>query len=153
MGTPTDDNAVQAFSGKRAAEIVGITYRQLDYWARTDLIRPSVADASGSGTRRRYSYKDLLELKVIKRLLDAGIKLESVRDVFEYLREHVREDIASAHLVISGNSVVLARGDELIDVLNKGQGVLNVLSLAGVKHEVDAQLLPLGDDLPVAATS
>ena len=143
------------FSGTQAAKVVGISYRQLDYWARTDLIRPSLSDAAGSGSRRRYSYKDLLELRVIKTLLDAGIKLESVREVFEYLRQHVKEDIASAHLVINGSSVVLARGDELIDVLNKGQGVLNVLSLAGVKDEVDAQLVPLaGDDgLPVAVTS
>lgn len=132
------------FSGTQAANVVGITYRQLDYWARTDLIRPSLSDASGSGSRRRYSYKDLLELRVIKTLLDAGIKLESVRDVFNYLREHVGTDIASAHLVINGSSVVLARGDELIDVLQRGQGVLNVLSLAGVKDEVDAQLVPLG---------
>lgn len=142
------------FSGTRAAKVVGISYRQLDYWARTDLIRPSLTDAAGSGSRRLYSYKDLLELRVIKTLLDAGIKLESVREVFEYLRQHVQEDIASAHLVISGNSVVLARGDELIDVLNNGQGVLNVLSLSGVKDEVDAQLVPLDDEhgTPVAAT-
>lgn len=142
------------FSGTQAAKVVGITYRQLDYWARTDLIRPSLSDASGSGSRRRYSYKDLLELRVIKTLLDAGIKLESVRDVFEYLRRHVGADISSAHLVINGNSVVLAQGDELIDVLQNGQGVLNVLSLAGVKDEVDAQLVPLGldaDDVVAAA--
>ncbi len=130
------------FSGTQAAKVVGITYRQLDYWARTDLIRPSLTDAAGSGSRRKYSYKDLLELRVIKTLLDAGIKLESVRDVFDYLRQHVDANIASAHLVISGNSVVLCRGDELIDVLARGQGVLNVLSLAGVKHEVDTQLSP-----------
>jgi len=142
------------FSGTQAAKVVGITYRQLDYWARTDLIRPSLSDATGSGSRRRYSYKDLLELRVIKTLLDAGIKLESVRDVFEYLRHHLDSDIASAHLVINGSSVVLAQGNELIDVLQNGQGVLNVLSLAGVKDEVDAQLLPLGleaDDEFVAA--
>ena len=72
MTERTDDG----FSGHRAAEIVGITYRQLDYWARTDLVRPSLADAKGSGSRRRYSYRDLLELKVIKSLLDSGIKLE-----------------------------------------------------------------------------
>lgn len=131
------------YSGTQAAKVVGITYRQLDYWARTNLIRPSVTDATGSGSRRRYSYNDLLELRVIKTLLDAGIKLESVRDVFEYLRKHVGADIASAHLVISGNSVVLAEGDELIDVLRQGQGVLNVLSLACVKDDIDTQLLPL----------
>lgn len=142
------------FSGTHAAKVVGITYRQLDYWARTDLIRPSLTDAAGSGSRRRYSYKDLLELRVIKTLLDAGIKLESVREVFDYLREHVDADIASAHLVINGSSVVLCQGDELIDVLAKGQGVLNVLSLAGIKHEVDTQLVPLGgvfDDAVAAA--
>jgi DNA-binding transcriptional MerR regulator len=141
------------FSGTQAAKVVGITYRQLDYWARTDLIRPSLSDASGSGSRRRYSYKDLLELRVIKTLLDAGIKLESVREVFEYLRKHVDADIASAHLVINGNSVVLAQGDELIDVLKQGQGVLNVLSLAGVKDEVDAQLVPLEADAEFAVAA
>ena len=135
------------FSGTQAAKVVGITYRQLDYWARTDLIRPSLTDASGSGSRRRYSYKDLLELRVIKTLLDAGIKLESVRDVFEYMRQHVDTDIASAHLVINGNSVMLAEGNELIDVLRKGQGVLNVLSLASVKQEIDEQI-PLAVELP-----
>ena len=130
------------FSGRRTAEIVGISYRQLDYWARTDLVRPSLADAQGSGSRRRYSYRDLLELKVIKQLLDAGIKLESVREVFSYLRESLGEDITTANLVINGrNSVVVASGDELIDVLNKGQGVFNVLALGGVKHDLDAAIL------------
>jgi DNA-binding transcriptional MerR regulator len=150
MVTDTEDTTVQAFSGKRAAEIVGITYRQLDYWARTDLIRPSVADASGSGTRRRYSYKDLLELKVIKRLLDAGIRLESIRDAFEYLRERLGEDVVSAHLVISGNSAVLVREGELVDVVNRyqGQGVLNLLPMDGVLRELDdavAELVPARD--------
>ncbi len=135
----------EGFSGKKAAEIVGITYRQLDYWARTDLIRPSVADATGSGSRRRYSYKDLLELKVIKRLLDAGIKLESIRDAFEYLRERLGEDVASAHLVISGSSAVLVREGELVDVVNRyqGQGVLNLLPMDGVVQELDAAVADL----------
>jgi DNA-binding transcriptional MerR regulator len=132
------------YSGKRTAEIVGITYRQLDYWARTDLVRPSLADAKGSGSRRRYSYRDLLELKCIKNLLDAGIKLESVRDAFTYLREHLGEDVSSVNLVISGNRSVLVRSDEeIVDVLRKGQGVLNILPLAGVKEEVDAAIFEL----------
>ena len=135
--------STEGFSGRQTAEVVGISYRQLDYWARTDLIRPSLTDASGSGSRRRYSYQDLLELRVVKTLIDAGIKLESVREVFAYLRTHVSADIASAHLVISGQTVVLAQGDELIDVVKQGQGVLNVLSLAGVKNDIDAQLIPL----------
>ena len=88
------DSIDDGFSGRRAAEIVGITYRQLDYWARTDLIRPSLADANGSGSRRKYSYRDLLELKVVKNLLDAGIRLESVRDAFAYLRDHLGEDVS-----------------------------------------------------------
>jgi DNA-binding transcriptional MerR regulator len=134
------------FSGTRAAKIVGITYRQLDYWARTDLIRPSLVEANGSGSRRRYSYRDLLELRVIKTLLDAGIRLESVREVFTYLRQHVTSDIASAHIVISGTQVMLCDGDQLVDVLRRGQGVLNVLPLSGVKDDIDAQLVPLGDD-------
>ena len=131
----------EGWSGAKTAEIVGITYRQLDYWARTDLIRPSLADAKGSGTRRRYSYSNLLELKIIKRLLDAGIRLEQVREVFDYLRQQVGDAVASANLVIDGHSVVLARDDgELIDLVRKGQGVLNILSLANVKDEVDSQL-------------
>ncbi len=134
------------FSGTQAAKIVGITYRQLDYWARTDLIRPSMIEARGSGSRRQYSYRDLLELRVIKTLLDAGIRLESVRDVFAYLREHVTTDISSANIVISGSSVVLCENDELVDVLRRGQGVLNVLPLAGVKDDIDAQLHPLERD-------
>ena len=130
------------FSGTRAAKVVGITYRQLDYWARTDLIRPSLNDAAGSGSRRRYSYNDLLELKAIKKLLDAGIKLEQVRNVFEYLREHVSTDIAAAHIVIDGSSVNLYDDGQLIDVLQRGQGVLNVLSMGGVKSELEADLAP-----------
>jgi len=135
------DTGGTGFSGTKAAKIVGISYRQLDYWARTDLVRPSLADAAGSGSRRLYSYRDLLELRVIKSLLDAGIKLESVRQAFQYLREHVETDIASAHLVISGSDVILCDGDQLIDVMRRGgQGVLNVLAIGGVKHDLDAQL-------------
>ncbi|MEM9513831.1 MAG: MerR family transcriptional regulator [Actinomycetota bacterium] len=136
----------QGFSGTQTAKVVGISYRQLDYWARTDLIRPSLSDAAGSGSRRRYSYNDLLELKTIKKLLDAGIKLEQVRKVFAYLREHVSTDIAAAHIVIDGGSVVLCQGDELVDVLQQGQGVLNVLSLGGVKEELEADLAPESND-------
>jgi DNA-binding transcriptional MerR regulator len=125
----------QGYSGSQAAEVVGITYRQLDYWARTDLIRPSSCDAKGSGTRRVYNYRNLLELR------DAGIKLESVREVFRYLRDHVDTEITAAHIVISGQSVVLCQGDQLVDVMRGGQGVLNVLPLAGVKEQVDSRIV------------
>lgn len=143
-------NEQLGFSGRRTAEIVGITYRQLDYWARTGLVTPSLAEARGSGSRRQYSYRDLLELKVIKTLLDAGLKLESVRQVFSYMRDNLGSDISAANLVISGNRSVLVRsGEELVDVLRNGQGVLNVLPLAGVVEEVDARIVELN---PGAAT-
>src|SRR5690606_34496990 len=125
-------------------EIVGITYRQLDYWARTDLVRPSLADANGSGSRRSYSYSDLLELKVIKSLLDAGIRLESVRDAFTYMRDHLGEDVTTANLVIQGSSViVISTDEELVDAVRQGQGVLNVLPLGSVKEQVDAAIVEL----------
>jgi len=139
--------ATQGYSGKKAAEIVGITYRQLDYWARTDLVRPSLADANGSGTRRRYSYRDLLELKVVKSLLDAGIRLELVREVFSYLRDQMGEDVTTANLVINGStSVVVRSGDEMVDLIQKGQGVLNILPLGGVQEEIDATIRELYPD-------
>ena len=138
----------QGFSGTKTKNIVGISYRQLDYWARTDLVRPSLVDAAGSGSRRMYSYQDLLELRVIKSLLDAGIKLESVRAAFRYMREHMDTDIASAHLVISGTDVMVCEGDQLTDVMNRaGQGVLvNVLALGGVKSSLDRQISQLAKD-------
>jgi DNA-binding transcriptional MerR regulator len=146
-----DDNG---YSGARAAEIVGISYRQLDYWARTDLVRPSLVDAKGSGSRRRYSYTDLLELRVIKSLLDAGIKLENVREIFSYLRQHLDGDITSANLVIQGSTAVLIESDgELIDLVKKGQGVLNVLPLAGVREEMDARIRELHPEPGVASVT
>jgi len=141
----------RGFSGKRTAEVVGITYRQLDYWARTDLIRPSLAEATGSGSRRLYSYNDLLELKVVKSLLDSGIRLEQVRKVFAYLRDNLGTDVSTANLVIDGSTSVLVHtGEELIDILQNGQGVLNVLPLAVVKEEVDAAIVDLFPDVTPA---
>ncbi|NOX31859.1 MAG: MerR family transcriptional regulator [Actinobacteria bacterium] len=140
------------YSGKKTAEIVGITYRQLDYWARTNLVRPSLLDAAGSGSRRQYTYQDLLELKVIKTLLDAGIRLEMVRDVFSYLRNDLGEDIASANLVIQGSKSLLVRsGEEIIDLIQAGQGVLNVLPLAGVKEDLDSAIIELFPSFNAAA--
>ena len=147
------DRRHDGYSGAKAAEIVGITYRQLDYWARTDLVRPSLADATGSGSRRLYSYRDLLELRVIKSLLDAGIKLESVREVFSYLRDNLGEDVTTANLVIQGNQAVLVRdGGELIDLVQKGQGVLNVLSLGHVVDDLDHRIVELRPAEPAAAS-
>src|SRR5947209_19909090 len=116
----------QGYRGPQVCKIVGISYRQLDYWARTNLIRPSVADAQGSGSQRRYSYRDLVELKVIKSLLDAGVSLQSARRAIDYLRTNLGEDVAAANLVLNGEGSVLVRNDgDLIDLVHQGQGVLN----------------------------
>ena len=138
---------VDGYSGHRTAEIVGITYRQLDYWARTHLVRPSMTDAHGSGSRRRYSYRDLLKLRSIKALLDAGIRLQLVRDIFGYLEDALEEDVTQVNLVIQGTSVMVRRGDEeIVDLLRNGQGVLNILPLAGEKENLDAKILELYPD-------
>jgi DNA-binding transcriptional MerR regulator len=140
----------EGYRGPQVCKIVGITYRQLDYWARTDLIRPSIADARGSGSQRRYSYRDLVELKVIKSLLDAGVSLQSARRAIEYLRGNLGEDIASAKLVLNGPGNVLVRSDgELVDLMRRGQGVFSVVALDGVKEELDAAMTELR---PPAAT-
>jgi DNA-binding transcriptional MerR regulator len=143
------------YRGPAVCKIVGITYRQLDYWARTDLIRPSIADAKGSGTQRRYSYRDLVELKVIKSLLDAGVSLQLARKAIEYLRQNLGEDISTASLVMNGPRSVLTRSDgEIIDLMREGQGVLNVVSLGPVVDSLEAaihELHPAASDEPATA--
>jgi DNA-binding transcriptional MerR regulator len=144
----------EGYRGPQVCKIVGITYRQLDYWARTNLIRPSVADAKGSGSQRRYSYRDLVELKVIKSLLDAGVSLQSARRAIEYLRENLGEDIATANLVLNGVNSLLARtGEEIVDLLRSGQGVLNIVPLAGVVEELDAAIHELRPVAPAGESS
>ena len=136
---PVDQAAITGFRGPQVCKIVGITYRQLDYWARTDLVRPSIADAKGSGTQRAYSYRDLVRLKVVKSLLDAGVKLQTARKAIDYLREDLGEDWATASLVLDGTNSVLARTDDaLIDLVRHGQGVLNIVPLGHVMEELDA---------------
>jgi DNA-binding transcriptional MerR regulator len=141
------------FRGPQVCSIVGITYRQLDYWARTDLVRPSIADAKGSGTQRTYSFQDLVRLKVVKSLLDAGVKLQTARKAIEYLREDLGDEWASASLVLNGTSSVLARtGDDLVDIVRHGQGVLNIVPLGHVVEELDARIHELepADVVPAA---
>lgn len=124
------------YRGPQVCSIVGITYRQLDYWTRTDLVRPSVAEANGSGTQRRYSFRDLVELKIIKQMLDAGIELRSARKAIESLRAYDK-DLASARLVIDGSSVMLAETDEqVIDLVRRGQGVLSVVAIEPLEATV-----------------
>ena len=134
----------EGFRGAQVCDLVGITYRQLDYWARTDLLRPSITDATGSGSQRRYSYRDVLELKVIKRLLDAGLKLQQARQAVECLRGDLGVDLASAQLVLIGNRSVLAQSNgDIVDLLAGGQGVFNILPLAGVVSELEAAIVEI----------
>jgi DNA-binding transcriptional MerR regulator len=125
------------YRGPQVCKIVGITYRQLDYWARTGLVRPSVMDANGSGTQRLYAYRDLVELKVIKQMLDAGISLQSARKAVESLRGF-DQDLASVRIVLQGPNVVLAQSDEqVMDLLRGGQGVLSmVLELEPLQNTI-----------------
>ena len=139
MGDQSLDSA--GYRGPQVCKIVGITYRQLDYWARTDLVRPSICDANGSGTQRLYSYRDLVELKVVKRLLDGGIALQAARKAIEYLRTQLGADLASAHLVLDGSQTVLVQtGDQIVDLLRNGQGVLNIVSLGPVVTDLASEL-------------
>jgi DNA-binding transcriptional MerR regulator len=132
----------EGYRGPQVCQLVGISYRQLDYWARTGLLRPSVAEAKGSGTKRRYSYRDLLELKVIKKLLDSGISLQSARRAVGCLREDLGANLAAANLVLSDTTTVLAHSDgELVDLLAGGQGVFNVVPLSGVVNELAADIV------------
>jgi DNA-binding transcriptional MerR regulator len=134
----------EGFRGPQVCAVVGITYRQLDYWARTNLVRPSLHDAAGSGTQRLYSYRDLVELKVVKSLLDAGVSLQTARKAIDYLRDHLGENLASASLVLDGAKSVLAiNDDQIVDLLRHGQGVLNIVPLSRMVDALDAEILAL----------
>ena len=144
-GMEPDAATSWASAGPQVCRIVGITYRQLDYWARTDLVRPSLADARGSGTQRTLLVPATsCALKVVKSLLDAGVKLQTARKAIDYLREDLGDDWATASLVLDGTNSVLARTDDaLVDLVRHGQGVLNIVPLGHVVDELDASIVEL----------
>lgn len=110
-----------------ACQVAGITYRQLDYWARTDLVRPSIRNATGSGSQRLYSFKDILVLKIVKGLLDTGISLQNIRLAVDKLRDRGINEISEITLVSDGTTVYECRSnDEIIDLLGGGQGVFGI---------------------------
>ena len=131
------------YRGPTACSAAGITYRQLDYWARTGLVEPSVRAAHGSGSQRLYSFRDILVLKVVKRLLDTGISLQQIRAAVQHLRDHGSEDLAQVTLMSDGVSVYeCTSADEVVDLLQGGQGVFGI-ALGRVWREVEGDLAVL----------
>ncbi|HEY1331719.1 MAG TPA: MerR family transcriptional regulator [Actinomycetota bacterium] len=115
------------FRVPEVCKLVGISYRQLDYWARTKLVTPSVRDAGGSGTQRLYSFQDLVQLKVIKKLLDAGVSLQRIRKAIDYLRKNLKTQPVGMTLMSDGARIyALESPDEIVDLLQRGQGVFAI---------------------------
>ncbi len=133
-----------------ACTAAGITYRQLDYWARTNLVVPSVRDAVGSGTHRLYSFRDILVLKLVKRLLDAGVSLSNVRAAIDHLRSRGVDDLAELTLISDGATVYeCTSADEVVDLLAGGQGVFGI-AVGPVARETRGQLAELPSERPSA---
>jgi len=131
------------YRGPVVCRAAGITYRQLDYWARTGLVEPAVRGAKGSGSHRLYSFRDILVLKVVKRLLDTGVSLQQIRAAVLHLRERGVEDLAQITLMSDGASVYeCTSADEVIDLVQKGQGVFGI-AVGRVWREVEGSLAQL----------
>ncbi len=134
----------EGYRGPQTCKIVGITYRQLDYWTRTNLIEPSVQPATGSGTQRLYSFNDLLQLKVIKSLIDAGVSLQKVRQAIDYVRKHVDDDWSKVNIVANASGVYALTQEEVFDLIRSGQGVLGaVVALDTVRDQLTGTLREL----------
>lgn len=141
-GLPQLDDAA-GYRGAVAARAAGITYRQLDYWARTRLVEPTVREAAGSGSQRLYGFRDILVLKLVKRLLDTGISLQQIRTAVNQLRESGVNDLAQTTLMSDGASVYLCTSnDEVIDLVSRGQGVFGI-AVGKVLREVETSLVEL----------
>ncbi len=131
------------FRGPVACSAAGITYRQLDYWARTGLVVPEIRPAGGSGTQRLYGFRDILLLKVVKRLLDAGISLQQIRIAVDHLRSRGVRDLSGITLMSDGVSVYEAvSNEEIIDLVHGGQGIF-AIALGRVWHDLEGSLLTL----------
>ncbi len=138
-----DLDASAGYRGAIAARAAGISYRQLDYWARTELVEPTVRGAAGSGSQRLYGFRDILVLKLVKRLLDTGISLQQIRTAVNQLRESGVEDLAQTTLMSDGASVYLCTtNDDVIDLVSRGQGVFGI-AVGKVLREVESSLVEL----------
>ncbi len=141
-GLPEHDEGTGS-RGAIAARAAGISYRQLDDWARTQLVEPTVRGAAGSGSQRLYGFRDILVLKLVKRLLDTGISLQQIRTAVTQLRESGVHDLAQTTLMSDGASVYLCTSDdEVIDLVNRGQGVFGI-AVGKVLREVESTLVEL----------
>ena len=133
---PSLEDGVVGYRGVTACNAAAISYRQLDYWARTGLVVPSIRDASGSGTQRLYSFRDMVVLKVVKRLLDAGVSLQNIRKAIEALRSRGVDDLAQITLISDGTTVYECRSpEEVVDLLQGGQGVFGI-AVSGAMREL-----------------
>ena len=143
-GTPgTSATPEIGYRGATACSAAGISYRQLDYWARTGLVEPSVRSATGSGTSRLYGFRDILVLKIVKRLLDAGISLQNIRTAVTHLRSRGVTELERITLMSDGASIYeCASPDEIVDLLAGGQGVFGI-AVGKVWHEVEGSLANL----------
>jgi len=131
------------YRGPTACAAAGITYRQLDYWARTGLVEPSVRPASGSGTQRLYSFRDILVLKVVKRLLDTGVSLQNIRKAVDHLRQRGVRELANVTLLSDGATVYeCTSAEEVVDLLAGGQGVFGI-AVSGALRELSGELAQL----------
>lgn len=141
-GMPDLDDTT-GYRGTVAARAAGISYRQLDYWARTELVEPTIRGAAGSGSQRLYGFRDILVLKLVKRLLDTGISLQQIRTAVNQLRESGVNDLAQTTLMSDGASVYLCTSDdEVIDLVSRGQGVFGI-AVGKVLREVETSLVEL----------
>ncbi|ATE56414.1 MerR family transcriptional regulator [Actinosynnema pretiosum] len=128
------------YRGPAACQIAGITYRQLDYWARTGLVNPTIRSAHGSGSQRLYSFKDILVLKVVKRLLDTGVSLQNIRVAVDHLRERGVQDLARITLFSDGATVYECTSpEEVVDLLQGGQGVFGI-AVSGAMREISGTI-------------
>ncbi|WP_010534565.1 MerR family transcriptional regulator [Brachybacterium squillarum] len=131
------------YRGPAACKAAGITYRQLDYWARTGLVEPGVRAASGSGSQRLYGFRDILVLKVVKRLLDTGVSLQQIRVAAGALRERGIDDLAQITLMSDGASVYeCTNAEDVFDLVQGGQGVFGI-AVGRVWREVENDLIDL----------
>jgi DNA-binding transcriptional MerR regulator len=131
------------YRGATACVAAGITYRQLDYWARTELVVPTIKGATGSGSQRLYGFRDILVLKIVKRLLDTGVSLQNIRTAVEHLRSRGIADLESMTLMSDGVSIYeCASADEIVDLLQGGQGVFGI-AINRVWNEVEGSLANL----------